>query len=102
MFIEPMQTLGSIRELREHDFFRPAENHDVLSSFRSILQEAVENVKETDKKVQNNNYLLATGQVDNLHNVMIDNVKAQMSVEMLVQLRNKALESYNELMRINL
>ncbi|HCR83117.1 MAG TPA: flagellar hook-basal body complex protein FliE, partial [Lachnospiraceae bacterium] len=28
--------------------------------------------------------------------------EAQLSVDMLVQLRNKAIESYNELMRISL
>lgn len=102
MFIEPMQTLGSIQGIENSRFFRPVEKTDKVSSFQSIFKEAIENVKETDDKVRQNSYLLATGQVDNLHNIMIDNVKAQMSVEMLVQLRNKALESYNELMRINL
>ncbi|MBE7008677.1 MAG: flagellar hook-basal body complex protein FliE, partial [Ruminococcaceae bacterium] len=32
----------------------------------------------------------------------IASTKAQLSVELMVQLRNKSMEAYNELMRINL
>ena len=46
--------------------------------------------------------MLATGQTDDAHTEPIAAAKAQLSVELLVQLRNKALEAYNEIMRINL
>ena len=72
------------------------------SAFKSIFNEAVQNVKDTDKELTNQQYLLATGQIEDAHTVMIAASEAQVAVDMLVQLRNKALESYNELMRINL
>ena len=50
----------------------------------------------------NQQYLLATGQIEDAHTVMIAASQAQVAVDMLVQLRNKALDSYNELMRISL
>ena len=42
------------------------------------------------------------GQTDDAHTEPIAAAKAQLSVELLVQLRNRALEAYNEIMRINL
>ena len=45
---------------------------------------------------------MATGQLDNPALLTIASTKAQLSVELLVQLRSKAMDAYNELMRINL
>lgn len=72
------------------------------SAFHEIFNETVQNVKDTEKTLTNQQYLLATGQIEDAHTVMIAASQAQVAVDMLVQLRNKALESYNELMRINL
>ena len=51
--------------------------------------------------MQDEIYKLATGQTDDLHNLSIASEKATMSVQILVQLRNKALDAYNEIMRMN-
>lgn len=72
------------------------------SLFSDIFNNAVHDVKETEANLEQQQYLLATGQIDDAHTVPIAASEAQMAVDMLVQLRNKALESYNELMRINL
>lgn len=73
-----------------------------VSVFKGVFEDAVQNVKETDKELVNQQYLLATGQTEDAHTVMIAASEAQMAVDLLVQLRNKALDSYNELMRISL
>ena len=70
------------------------------SMFKGIFEEAVQNVKSTEQELTNQQYLLATGQIEDAHTVMI--AASQVAVDMLVQLRNKALDSYNELMRISL
>ena len=46
-------------------------------------------------------YQLATGQLDNPAALMTSITEAQASLELLIQLRNKAVESYNELMRLS-
>ncbi|MEG1613893.1 MAG: flagellar hook-basal body complex protein FliE [Oscillospiraceae bacterium] len=69
-------------------------------SFQSIFKDAINDVKETDKALEFEAYRLATGQTDNLHDITIASTKASLSVELFVQLRNKALESYNEIMRM--
>ena len=70
--------------------------------FGDIFQSAIGAVKETDAEKNQAEYLLATGQLDNPAALTIASTKSQISVQLLVQLRNKALDSYNELMRISL
>lgn len=45
---------------------------------------------------------LHTGKAQNLHEVMIAVEEADLSIRMLVQMRNKALEAYNEIMRMQI
>ncbi|MGE4275679.1 MAG: flagellar hook-basal body complex protein FliE [Lawsonibacter sp.] len=70
--------------------------------FATIYQSAIDAVNETDAEKNQAEYLLATGQLDNPATLVTAITKAQLSVDFLVQLRNKALDGYSELMRINL
>ena len=70
--------------------------------FTDIFQSAINAVRETDAEKVQMEYLMATGQLDNPALLTIASTKAQLSVELLVQLRSKAMDAYNELMRINL
>lgn len=72
------------------------------SLFKDVFADAVQNVKDTQKNLEDKQYLLATGQIDDAHTIPIALSEAQLSVDLLVQLRNKAVEAYNELMRISL
>lgn len=70
--------------------------------FADIFKTAINNVRETDAEKNRAEYLLATGQLDNPAELTIAGTKAQLSVDLLVQLRNKALDAYTELNRISL
>ena len=70
-------------------------------TFGSIFQSAIDYVKETDAEKNEAQYLLATGQLDNPAELTIAAAKTQIAVDLLVQLRNKALDAYNELKNIN-
>ncbi len=71
-------------------------------SFTDIFSEAVNAVRETDQEKTDLEYLMATGQLDNPSQLIIAMNKAQLSVQLLVKLRDRALEAYNELTRISL
>ena len=47
-------------------------------------------------------YKLATGQIDNPADVTLAISKAATAAELLMQMRNKVLDAYNEIMRISL
>lgn len=72
------------------------------SSFSEFLKSAIEQVNNdqvaSDKMAES----LATGQAPDLHTVMITTEKAQLSFQLAVQIRNKALESYQEIMRMQM
>ena len=71
-------------------------------SFKSIFQDAVNQVKTTENELSTQQYLLSTGQIDDPSQVTIAAAKAQMSVDLLVTLRTKALEAYNSLINIQI
>ena len=70
-------------------------------SFFSVFQDAIDAVKTTDAEKNKEEYRLATGNLDNPADLTIASTKAELSVDLLVQLRNKALDAYSELMRIS-
>ena len=70
--------------------------------FADVFRAAVENVKQTDAEKNEMEYLLSTGQLDNPAKLTIAATQASLSVDLLVQLRNKAVESYNSVMQMNL
>ena len=70
--------------------------------FKDFFADAIQNVKDTQKNLEDKQYLLATGQIDDAHTVPIAAAEAKLSVDLLVELRNKAVDAYNELMRISL
>lgn len=92
--LEPMQFLDQLNNDNK--------TKSTQSDFRSIFSEAVSNVVDSETDLAREQYLFATGQSEDTHTLGIASTKAQISVDLLVTLRNKALESYNELMRINL
>ena len=71
------------------------------SAFGQIFHSLIQNVKDTDAEFTQAQYLLATGQLDNPAQLGIAAYKNQIAVDLLVQLRNKALDVYNELKNMN-
>ena len=98
-FIRPMEEWNSVPGIGA------AENKDVFgekkSLFQNVLENAVEQVRITQEDAENKKYLLATGQLDDVHSLPIAEAKAALCVEVLVALRNKAMESYNEIMKMS-
>ena len=71
------------------------------SAFGQIFKSLIQNVKDTDAEFTQAQYLLATGQLDNPAQLSIAAYKNQIAVDLLVQMRNKALDAYNELKNMN-
>ena len=69
-------------------------------SFADSLKEAVNQVntaqKDSDRKMQE----LATGKTNNIHETMIAAEKADIALRLMVQVRNKMIEAYQEMMRM--
>jgi flagellar hook-basal body complex protein FliE len=68
--------------------------------FGNVLQEMVGKVNELQTQADQSIQSLATGQGKGLHEVMLAVEKASVSFQMLTQVRNKAVEAYQEIMRM--
>ncbi len=100
--ITPIQPLRSLAEMQETGSSVQVAGAEGVSAFKSIFEEMIGNVRSTEDNLVKQQYLLATGQIEDPHTVGIASSEAQLAVDMLVSLRTKALEAYNEIMRISL
>lgn len=105
-FIVPMNEGSPINKLQLNslkylDYSSVNLNVDRNYSFSDVFKNAIQDVITTDRDYVNKQYLLATGQIDNAADVTIAGAKAQLAVDLLVQMRNSVLTAYNEILRIN-
>ncbi len=70
------------------------------SDFGSWLNTQLDNVNDQLIQADQQVRKLATGETENLHQVMISLEKAKLSFELLLQVRNRVLESYQDIMRM--
>lgn len=75
------------------------------SVFSDLYQSAINMLEQTNtlqKDADQASTDFALGNIDNVHDVMIAQEKASIALQYTVQLRDKLLEAYNEIMRIQL
>ena len=70
------------------------------NGFSNVLNQAIENVKESQQAADQSAQSLLMGQSDDLHNVMIQAEQAALALELTVQVTSKAINAYNEIMRM--
>lgn len=69
-------------------------------SFAEFLSGAIQNVNALQKDADAQKEAFAAGKTDNIQNVMISMEKADVAFQMTLQIRNKVLEAYQEIMRM--
>lgn len=69
-------------------------------SFGQLLTDALDNVNDLQKKADQASTDLATGRIDDISQVVIAAEKAAVALQLTIQVRNKMLESYQEMMRM--
>lgn len=69
-------------------------------SFAEHLKDGVQNVNKASVAAEAMANDLATGKTGNIHETMLSATKAELSFNLMVQLRNKGLEAYAEIMRM--
>jgi flagellar hook-basal body complex protein FliE len=73
---------------------------DSRPGFKESLLETIDKVNDLQSKAHTAMEELATGQSSNLHEAMIAIQKAEISFKMLMQVRNKIVSAYQEIMRM--
>jgi len=75
---------------------------DVARSFGEYLQDALSTVNAQKIEADQLTKQFLTGQISDVHSVTIAAEKASLALELTVQVRNKVIEAYQEIMRIQM
>jgi flagellar hook-basal body complex protein FliE len=70
------------------------------TSFGETLKDAVKNVSDLQNGADDMANKLATGEPVEIHQAMLAMQKASMALQFTVQVRNKVLDAYQEIMRM--
>jgi len=70
------------------------------TGFTQMVSRGLDEVNTQLMSTQTDLQQLAVGDVQNLHQVMIHMEEARMSFQLLMQVRNRALETYQDLMKM--
>lgn len=70
--------------------------------FKDLLIDALDKVNKDQLFAEEMDTKLMLGETDNIHDVMIASQKAELSLSFAVEVRNKILEAYKEIMRIQM
>lgn len=73
---------------------------NIAISFTDFFSQALDKVNELQKQSQQQTEDFAVGKTDNIHQVLIAAEKADVALQMTLQIRNKILDAYNEIMRM--
>ena len=94
---------GGLKNVKESEFVvndAGSTSGTASTSFADTLTQAIGNVNElqktSDKKIQE----LATGRTDDVASVMIATEKADIALRTMMQVRNKIIDAYQEIMRM--
>lgn len=70
--------------------------------FSSIMQGQIAELDRTLKAAEMQSLRLASGEAPNLHQVMLDLEKARIAFQMTVQVRNRLMEGWQDIQRMQL
>jgi len=71
------------------------------SGFADILTESFNNVNRTDAIDKGSSMQVLMGETDDLSGLLIDAQKAEIALSLALQIRNKVIDAYNEVMRMS-
>lgn len=77
-------------------------NSNNTTSFGDYLKAAVDSVNEAQVKADEETMKVISGESEDLHQALIAAEEARLQMELVVQVRNKLVESYQEIARMQI
>jgi flagellar hook-basal body complex protein FliE len=79
---------------------RPAGTEEEKTRFGALLKDAISTVNDMQQQSDLEIQKIMTGETDELHTAVIAMQKADLSFQMMMQVRNKIVQAYQEVMRM--
>lgn len=99
MNISEINNLNAIKSTSQ--LSKGSKNKKNELSFKDVLEDALESIndRQNDYKEMIGRKIIGDNNID-VHDITIAGEKARLSLELTLQIRNKALEAYQEIMRM--
>jgi len=107
MFIVPINSsidLSKINAFKanfENAIVTKEETAPKSTGFKELFQGLINDVEKTEAIAEEDAYRLSIGAMDDPHTAVINTAKAELTLSTMMQIRNKLLEAYQEIVRIN-
>lgn len=93
---------NSIANLQETTNAKKTTPFEAQQSFASFLKDSINSVNDAQVQSDALTEKMANGENVDLHSVMIASQKANISLSATLEIRNKVVEAYQEIMRMNI
>jgi len=78
----------------------PLRSGDAHLPFAKLFQKAIQAANAAQIRSDEATEALAIGQTDNLHQVVLAVTQAELTFRLLIEVRNKLIDAYHEIMRM--
>lgn len=97
-----IQSIGTSSILNNVNIQKPVEENSKEISFSKVISDAINKVNDAqvtaDQKVEG----FISGEDVSMHDVMLSMQESQLSMQLLIEVRNKVVEAYQEINRVQL
>jgi len=98
---DDIRRIGSLGPLRLPGVEQPQQSPEPgKPSFSSVLGDIVRDVDQLQKEAEKTTDKLLSGELEDVHQVVMAMEEAQTSFKLLMEVRNKMLEAYKEVMKM--
>lgn len=102
MAINPVSIMPTQSQVNETKLTTPTTSYEAQQSFANTLKDAIASVNNQQITSDAMTDKLIKGEDVELHEVMIAAQKASVSLNATMEVRNKAVEAYQEIMRMTI
>lgn len=96
LLLSRMQSDSAVKKAGAHDANGSEDAGNVLHSFGNILKDQMQNINNLQADANEAQQTYAVGGDIDLHNVMLATQKADLSLQLAMQVRNKMVAAYQE------
>jgi len=79
---------------------RPTGEQGEKTRFGTLLKDAISTVNDLSKQSEKEVQKIITGETDDLHTAVVAMQRADVSFQMMMQVRNKIVQAYQEVLRM--
>ena len=91
---------NNMKPLLDSSSSEKKKSEETPNSFSEMLKDSIDEINHLQSKADEAIEDLASGQSNNIHETMIALEKADVSFRLMLQVRNKIVEAYQEVMRM--